>query len=494
MEAQDAADPERPAEQPDDSVCPAPLAPGSWEWNPETDRFLFSDQMCRLLGIDPARPAPDGQDLWRSIHADDRERTRATLLRAIEGGEVFLHEYRVLLPDGRQRILQSRGQAMRGPETRGTLVVGSCRDVTELCGPVAWSEPSASLLRATLEATADGILVVDRDGGVITYNQRFLEMWRIPPEVARRSRNDDLLAFVRHQVCDQAAFLELARQSQIHPDREFFMALRFHDGRVFERFSSPQRVGDQIIGRVLTFRDVTERERLLDQAQEAVRLRDEFLSIAAHEIRGPITSMRLAVQSLRAVGLPPEALPQSLEIIDRSERRLANFIEKLLDLGRIQTGALQFDLEPVDLAEVAREAVCRHDGELQRSGSTLHLRAESSVIGCWDRVRLDQIVTNLLHNAIKFGRGKPIELEVGASQGRAFLVVRDQGIGIAPAIQQRIFQPFQRGVSIRHYGGLGLGLHIVQTIVEGLGGRVGVVSEPGQGSTFRVELPQNRPA
>ena len=261
---------------------------------------------------------------------------------------------------------------------------------------------------------------------------------------------------------------------------------------MIERFSRPQRMGDEIIGRVLTFRNVTEKERLLEQAQEAVRLRDEFLSIAAHEIRGPITSMRLAVQSLRASGLPAEAVPQSLDIIDRSQRRLADFVEKLLDLARIQTGGFHLDLELTDFVEVVREAVVRHQVELQRSGSELWLRAEGTVVGNWDRLRLDQVVTNLLSNAIKFGAGRPIHVELQASDGLAVLAVRDQGIGIAEEIQQRIFQPFQRGVSIRHYGGLGLGLHIVQTIVEGLGGRVKVVSQPGAGATFLVELPQNR--
>ena len=366
------------------------------------------------------------------------------------------------------------------------------RDQDQVAGrreAVPSAERWASLLRATLEATADGILVVDREGVIVTYNQRFLELWSIPPDLAHRSHNQALILYVLDQLTEPELFVETTRQNQAHPEGEYFLSLRFKDGRVIERFSRPQRLGEQIIGRVLTFRDVSEKERLLDQAQQAVRLRDEFLSIAAHEIRGPITSMRLAVQSLRAGSLPAEALPQSLDIIDRSQRRLADFVEKLLDLGRIQTGALQLDLEPTDFAEVVREVVGRHQVELERSGSSVDLRSDPSVVGNWDRLRLDQIVTNLLTNAIKFGLGKPIEVEVTGQAGRARLLVRDHGIGIPLDVQQRIFQAFQRGVSIRHYGGLGLGLHIVQTIVDALGGRVEVDSEPGAGATFRVELP-----
>jgi signal transduction histidine kinase len=351
---------------------------------------------------------------------------------------------------------------------------------------------SDSLLRATLEATADALLVIERDGRLVTYNQRFLQLWNIPPEVARTCDNRQLIAFVLPQLEDPAALLENVRLNTANPEGEYFQLIRFKDGRVVERFSRPQRVGNVVIGRVISFRDVTERQQLLDRAQEAVRLRDEFLSIAAHEIRGPITSMRLAVQSLRAGPLPPEAVDQSLDIIDRSQRRLADFVDKLLDLARIQTGSLSLDFESMDLSELVREVVARHQIDLERSGSRLAVAVAPAVTGTWDRLRLDQVVTNLLSNAIKFGAGKPIELRLAADAQRAVLTVRDQGIGIARDVQQRIFHPFTRGVSIRHYGGLGLGLHIVATIVDGLRGKVSVESEPGAGATFQVELPRQR--
>jgi signal transduction histidine kinase len=467
-------------------------AAGSWEWDPAADRLVISDQLYRLLALDPRAPTRGPQDFWARLHPDDLPGTRAAWQRAFQAGEPFVHEHRVIRADGERRVLQSRGRTSGGPASGGKRLVGACWDITDIYQWVLRDgrERSASLLRATLDGTADGILVVDRNGELVSYNERFLKMWNIPPEFARHASNKDLIHFAKQQVLDPETLVETVRQNAAHPEGEYFLAMRLLDGRVFERFSRPQMVGDEIIGRVLTLRDVTEKERLIEQAQEAVRLRDEFLLIAAHEIRGPITSMRLAVQSLRAGSLPAEALPQSLDIIDRSQRRLADFVEKLLDLGRIQSGALQLDLEPIDLAEVAREVVSRHGVELQRSGSAVQLSAEMAVVGNWDRVRLDQVVTNLLSNAIKFGQGRPIAVQVHAAAGLATLLVRDHGIGIPPEIQERIFQPFQRGVSIRHYGGLGLGLHIVQTIVGALEGRIELTSQPGAGSTFRVELPQ----
>jgi PAS domain S-box-containing protein len=229
--------------------------------------------------------------------------------------------------------------------------------------------------------------------------------------------------------------------------------------------------------------------RLYHGAEEALRARDEFLMIAAHEIRGPITSIHLAVQALIRRRLQPEASSRALELIEREDRRLSRFIDELLDLGRLRSGQLQLELEEVDLAKVVQEVATRLGAEIAASGSTLTLTLQPGVVGEWDRFRVEQLVTNLLSNAIKFGLGKPIEISASRPGARPRLVVRDHGIGIEPAALERIFLPFERNVSIRHYGGLGLGLHIVNTIVHAMGGTVTVESAVGAGSSFTVELP-----
>jgi len=161
----------------------------------------------------------------------------------------------------------------------------------------------------------------------------------------------------------------------------------------------------------------------------------------------------------------------------------------LLDLGRLRTGQLQLQVEDVDLADAVQDVVARVRAEVAVSGSTVTVTAQPNVVGRWDRFRLEQLVTNLLANAVKFGLGKPIELTASGADGRARLAVRDHGIGIEPSAQHRIFLPFERNVSVRHYGGLGLGLHIVSTIVGAMGGTIAVESAPGAGATFVVELP-----
>jgi PAS domain S-box-containing protein len=231
--------------------------------------------------------------------------------------------------------------------------------------------------------------------------------------------------------------------------------------------------------------------RLYRQAQAALKARDDFLTIAAHEIRGPITSIHLAVQGLLQAKVPSAASGRALELIEREDRRLSRFVDELLDLGELRAGHLRFQLEPVNLADVLQDAVKQLTVEVVASGSPVSVKTPPDIVGDWDRFRLTQVVTNLLSNAIKFGLGKPIEIDVSTTDDRVRVTVRDQGVGIEPTAQERIFNPFERNVSTRHYGGLGIGLHIVKTVVEAMGGRVSVDSAPGVGATFVVELPRH---
>ncbi|MCY1079844.1 sensor histidine kinase [Archangium lansingense] len=234
--------------------------------------------------------------------------------------------------------------------------------------------------------------------------------------------------------------------------------------------------------------------RLYRESQEAIQARDEFLSIASHELRTPITALRLGIQRLfrlaRGGAEPPwKTVATSLEGIERQGRRLTLLINSLMDVSRLQSHHIQLDLEEVDLSEVVRDVVAQLGGVLARTHTPLVLRADAPVVGRWDRSRLEQVVTNLLDNAIKYGARAPIEVTVALEDGTAVLTLGDRGIGISPDRLPFIFGRFERAVSSRHYGGLGLGLYIVRQIVELHGGTIHVESIPGQGSTFTVRLP-----
>jgi PAS domain S-box-containing protein len=241
-----------------------------------------------------------------------------------------------------------------------------------------------------------------------------------------------------------------------------------------------------------------ENARLYREAQDAVGARDEFLSIASHELRTPLTPLQLSMQRLLASrnGIQPleqlttDELRRSLVRWDKQVRRLSHLIDNLLDVSRISAGRLDLKPEAVDLVEVAREIVARLWGDVPSAESPATVLAETGpVVGLWDRLRVEQVVTNLLANAMKYGGGKPVTVTVSRNERFACFEVRDQGIGIAAEKQAKIFERFERAVSSRVYGGLGLGLYIARQIVDAHGGMLEVSSNPGRGSVFTMQLP-----
>ncbi|AKI98543.1 signal transduction histidine kinase [Archangium gephyra] len=243
-----------------------------------------------------------------------------------------------------------------------------------------------------------------------------------------------------------------------------------------------------------------ENRRLYEEAREAVRARDEFLSVASHELKTPLTPLRLRLQGLKREvegrGGEPVARERVASVAQGAEqqlRKLAVLVDALLDVSRLTQGRLVLTWEELDLTEVVREVVERFAQQAAKTGSAVEVEAEGRVMGRWDRVRLEQVMTNLLSNALKYGAGRPVRVAVEGEPERAVLVVSDEGIGIGPEHLERIFGKFERAVSGRHYGGLGLGLYITRQIVQALGGTIEVESEPGHGATFRVVLPRFSP-
>jgi signal transduction histidine kinase/CheY-like chemotaxis protein len=221
------------------------------------------------------------------------------------------------------------------------------------------------------------------------------------------------------------------------------------------------------------------------EAENAVRARDAFLSIASHELRTPLGAIQMSVSLIDET-----PSPRAIRAIQRQTKRLTELVDNLLDVSRLTTGKMQLDFEPVDLTSVVRESMVRLSDEARRVNSAVELCADSPMFGFWDPLRVDQITTNLLSNAIKYGDGKPIQVRIEGDRDRARLTVTDQGLGIAPLDQARIFEQFERVVSPERPGGFGLGLWIVRQIVEAFGGTITVESEIGRGSIFRVELPR----
>jgi PAS domain S-box-containing protein len=600
---------------------------GSWEWDVASNRIEWTEEMYRIYGMTPADFPGTYEAFLSHVLDDDREYTRTVVFDAYRTLQPFVYDHRVVRPDGSVRMLHTRGEVFTDDGGKVTRMAGACWDITDLWQRSQECERSASLLRASFESTADGLLVIDRQGQLVAHNERLLTLWQLPATQLSGKTFETLLEVVHDQLVNGDACLRRVREMAAHPEAESFDSLQFKDGRFFERYSRPQRIGDDVIGRVWSYRDVTERERLLrntlfladasrlfvsldvekalsalaslvlchfgdacavdlvkdgemrrlvsecrepsraippeipralwsgnpsiykigwrsylsvplsdhgeslgaltfsardersynendlavaielgqraelalaisqsyKRMTDALTARDDFLSVASHEIRGPVTSIHLAVQGLLKSPHGSAAV-SLLSIIEREDRRIRRFIDELIDLARIRSQQFHFVLGPVDLVAVTREVIARMTADATRSGSTLSITTPAELCGTWDRDRLAQVVANLLSNALKFGLAKPIDVRVERLGDMARLTVQDRGMGVPAEAQDRVFSLFERAVSPRHYGGLGLGLYIVRTIVDALGGTVALESASGHGTTVTVDIPIARAA
>lgn len=236
--------------------------------------------------------------------------------------------------------------------------------------------------------------------------------------------------------------------------------------------------------------------RLYEKAQEGIQVRDEFLNIASHELKTPLTSLQLQIQLLLRLAtqsktdvIAKEHVAKVLETSDIQIKRLGNLINNLLDVSKISNRKFELEKETVNLNDLTKEIISRFDETVKATGSKIQFRNGKEVIGSWDKFRLDQVATNLIANAIKYGEGKPITIHIDKDKKTAKLIIKDNGIGIEKEDVKRIFDRFERSSQAKKYGGLGLGLYIANQIVAAHGGNIEVKSEINKGSEFVVNLP-----
>jgi PAS domain S-box-containing protein len=359
------------------------------------------------------------------------------------------------------------------------------------------AEESAALLDALFTSAPIGLSFLDREQRYVRINKALAEINGTPAQAHIGRRVEEILpelaprvaAAHRHAIeHDCTVIAEFSAETPGAPGVRRDWLVSYY----------PVRLGGRVFGSGAVVLDLTDRKKAYVAAQQAVRLRDDFISVASHELKTPLTALRLQVDGFRRTmargPVSPDRLAKLGDDLDHSVSRLDRLVDDLLDFSRLASGRLDLRIELVDWAALVDELGERFAPHLEEAHCPLALHLDPAVVGSWDRLRLEQITTNLLSNAIKYGGGAPIELTLSADPARATLCVRDHGIGIAVEDQTRIFERFERAVSSRSYGGFGLGLWIVRRVIEALGGTIAVESRPGMGATFTVTLPRERPS
>lgn len=262
----------------------------------------------------------------------------------------------------------------------------------------------------------------------------------------------------------------------------------------------PHAVRSKVTVFVELFRQQLELQDAKEQLQRAVSMRDDFMSMIAHELRNPLNSVYLQAQlrrKLLAAPRPPD--PQAmLKMVERDERQIRSMVrllDDMLDVSRARTGKLAIVPARFDLAASAHAVVEAIQDQARTSGISVTLAAPETLLLDGDEFRIEQVITNLLTNALRYGQGKPVAVTVGIREQdpEAFVSVRDQGNGIALADQERIFEQFERTADAAEVGGLGLGLYIARQIAQAHQGRLEVRSTPGEGAEFILSLPLPAP-
>jgi PAS domain S-box-containing protein len=256
------------------------------------------------------------------------------------------------------------------------------------------------------------------------------------------------------------------------------------------------------VGFIISLKDVTERNKAQEEralrvaAESALRERDDFLSIASHELRSPLSALKLYVQTIRDdfktgnLERAMDKLPERLERVQKQANRIEALIGRMMTVSIIAAGQIKLDPQNVDLSALSSAVIASMTEEAQRANCKISLQTQAPVEGFWSPAHIEDVVRNLLQNALKFGRDHPVDVEIRADRMHAWLTVQDHGIGIAEADQERIFERFQRAVDVRNYGGFGVGLWIARQLVKASGGEISVRSKPGQGAAFTFSLPR----
>lgn len=457
-------------------------AQGNVEW--------LNEKWCHVTGTTMEENLGDG---WiKTIHPEDRASTMSNWRDGLVTLAGVPAEYRMKMADGTYRWHMARAVAVTDERDHIIRWVGTTTDINDQ----KEIEVHQTRLLQVLESSSDFIGIADIHGNGIYLNRAGQLMIGADNPGSKKMTILDCFMeedkdFVRNVILPTTA-----KEGKWVGDFRF---RNFKTGKPiwvhYNSFVTRDEKTGEATGFATVSRDITELKQKELKLEEALKARDHFLSIASHELKTPLTSLKLQAQlTLRNITSKKEITYdkilamaiQNNELVDR----LTHLIDDMLDVSRINTGKLRLNITRQELGDIVREVVFRMGVLFEAAGLKLPgIHVDEKFFGEWDRFRLEQVVGNLLTNAIRYGRGKEIGIKIFGNENQAILAVRDEGYGISKNDQKRIFERFERAINSSEVSGLGLGLFISREIVEAHSGKIWVESEIDHGSTFYISLP-----
>lgn len=430
---------------------------------------------------------------YEFIHPDDRSRTFEELHARLDEQVAMQFENRYICKDGHSRWMSWTG--VRSIEKQMTYGIG--RDVTEDIN-------AREQLALALESCRLGIWDWRVESHDVFVDERARQMFGFPPDL--KIADGECFRAVVHQE-DIERISKRAHEAYENSDSlDIEFRVKWPDGSMHwlscmgkvirGKQGVPLRMVG-VVGKIDERKSIElDRERKLSIEQAAVRKRDEFFGTAAHELRSPLTSLKLSFDLFKksiapdgCLNLAADTAGRVIHIAQMQLETLNRAVSTLFDVVQASEGRMSLLCDEWDMVAIVRRVVEQVEELIKKSGSTLTLSAPPEVKGFWDGDRIERVIWNLITNAVKYGNGKPISVAIEQSRGGVKVIVEDQGPGIAPDQMARLFQRFERAKGMKKTPGLGLGLYIVKQIVSAHGGQVNCDSVVGQGSKFSVYLP-----
>ena len=462
-----------------------------------------NDAFCKMTGYDESE--------LRMItfkdftHPDHLTGDELGLLKLVAGEiPVYQTEKKYIRKDGSIVWGATTVSIIRNNEGEVLYFLVMVEDITKRKAAELAFENSYSLLKATLESTADGILVVDNEGKIVEYNRKFYEMWNVPANILDSGMDSEALAFVADQLRDGAGFVGNVERLYSDPEAVTYDLLEFKDGRYYERYSQPQKINGVTVGRVWSFRDITLSKnaeaaiiKAKEKAEESDRLKTAFLHNISHEIRTPMNAIIGFSNLLSEPGLDESEHNQYVEIISQSSNQLLSIINDIVDIANIESGQVRTNYSTININEALINLWEQYSYQTREPKLPIYfhpgLPDKNSVLST-DRTKLIQVLSNLINNALKFTVTGQIDFGYTLKENFLEFFVKDTGIGINADDLQKIFDRFYQVdvAGSRQYGGTGLGLSICKAYVELMGGTIRVESEKDKGSVFLFTIPYTR--